>query len=79
MDANSEERIVKLGKRLKGRIRADWTLLDEGFREPFDELMGLLSHRESVVGSMMHQIATGRADRQLNDARLAATGADILQ
>jgi len=79
MAANSGERIVDLGKLLKGRIRADWTLLDEGYREPFDELMALLSHRESVVASMMHQIARGRADRERNDVRVAATGMAIVQ
>jgi hypothetical protein len=53
MAANSEERIAELGRLLKGKIRADWSLLDEDYREPFDELMGLLSHRESVVAAMM--------------------------
>jgi len=53
MAANSEQRIVELGKLLKGRVRDDWTLLDETYREPFDELMGLLTHRQSVVASIM--------------------------
>jgi hypothetical protein len=79
MAANSEERIWELGKLLKGRIRADWTLLDEAYREPFDELMALLSHRESVVASMMHHVARARADRERNEARVASTSVEILQ
>jgi hypothetical protein len=39
MVANREERIAELGKLLKGKIQTDWTLLDEAYREPFDELM----------------------------------------
>jgi hypothetical protein len=79
MAANSGERIVDLGKLLKGRIRADWTLLDEGYRKPFDQLMGLLSHRRSVLASMMRHVAKGKAVRLRNDARVAATGMAIVQ
>jgi hypothetical protein len=50
--ANSEERIAELGKLPKGKIRTDWSLLDEAYGEPFDELMELLCHRESVVACM---------------------------
>jgi len=69
MAANSEERIAELGRLLKGKIRADWSLLDEDHREPFDELMGLLSHRESVVAAMMYEVARGRAGRKRNHDR----------
>jgi len=69
MVAKSEARIAELGKLLKGKIRTDWVLLDEGYREPFDELMGLLRHRESVVACMMHEVAKGRADRERDDDR----------
>lgn len=79
MAANSEERIAELGKLLKRKIRTDWTLLDEGYREPFDELMRLLSHRDSVVASMMHQIVRGRADRKRNRDRVEDTGAQVVQ
>ena len=64
MAVNSEERIAELGKLLKGKIQTDWVLLDEAYRELFDELMGLLRHRESVVVCMMHQAAKRRAGRQ---------------
>ncbi len=79
MAINSEKRMAELGKLLKGKIQPDWVLLDEAYREPFDELMGLLSHRESVVASMMHQVARGTADRQRNKARVAATGVELVQ
>lgn len=74
MAANSEERIAELGRLPKGRIRADWVLLDESYREPFDELMGLLSHRESVVASMMYEVARGRAGRKRNYDRVDGQG-----
>jgi hypothetical protein len=64
MAVNSEERIAELGKLLKGKIQTDWVLLDEAYRELFDELMGLLRHRESVVVCMMHQAAKRRPGRQ---------------
>ena len=75
MTAKSEERIAELGKLLKGRIQSDWIktsktigisriLLDEAYREPFDELMGLLRHRESVLASIIHQAANRKAGRE---------------
>jgi hypothetical protein len=64
MAANSEERIAALGKRLKGKIQTDWVLVDEAYQEPFDELMGLLSHRESVVACMIRQTAARKTDRE---------------
>ena len=72
MAANSEERIAELGKLLKGKIRSDWALLDETYREPFDQLMKLLRHRESVVACMMHQAAKRRAGREGTDGCNAA-------
>jgi hypothetical protein len=67
MKGNSEERITELGKLLKGKIRADWSLIDEAYRERFEELMWLLYHRESVVVAfMMQYVSRGRADRQRN-------------
>jgi len=64
MACNSEGRIAELGKLLKGKIRTDWVLLDEVYRESFDELMALLQHRDSVVACIMHQAAKGRAHRE---------------
>jgi hypothetical protein len=32
MVAKNEARIAELGKLLKGKIRTDWVLLDEGYR-----------------------------------------------
>jgi|HubBroStandDraft_4_1064222.scaffolds.fasta_scaffold1009824_2 hypothetical protein len=68
---NSEERIVELGKLLRGKIQSDWALLDEAYREPFDELMALLRHRDSVVACMV-QAAKHRGNRERNDDRVAA-------
>jgi hypothetical protein len=79
MAANSEDRIAQLGKLLKGKIRADWTLLDESYREPFDELMWLLNHRESVVVSMMYQRAKGRTKRNCDYGRSDDTGVQVVQ
>jgi hypothetical protein len=66
MTFDSEGRIAELGKLLKGKIRTDWVLLDEAYRESFDELMALLRHRESVVACIMHQAAKGRTHRERN-------------
>jgi hypothetical protein len=74
MPANSEKRIAKLGRLLKGKIQTDWVLLDEAYREPFEELMGLLRHRESVVACMIHQAAKRRGDRERNDDRVDPAG-----
>ena len=35
-------------------------LLDEAYREPFDELIGLLQHREAVVATMVRQAAASQ-------------------
>jgi hypothetical protein len=78
MAANSEERIAELGKLLKGKIQTDWTLLDEAYREPFDELMELLRHRESVVACMV-QAAKCRGNRERNDDRVDAAGMQLVQ
>jgi hypothetical protein len=78
MAANSEERIAELGKLLKGKIRSDWALLDEAYREPFAELMGLLRHRESVVACLV-QAAKGRGNRKRNDDRVDAVGMQLVQ
>ena len=70
----SEERVAELGKLLKAKIRIDWVrtgdtikvsrvLLDEAYRESFDELIGLLQHREAVVASMVRQAAARDAER----------------
>ena len=40
---------------LKGKIQTSWVLVDEAYRELFDELMGPLRHRESIVVCIMHQ------------------------
>jgi hypothetical protein len=74
---NSEERIVELGKLLRGKIQSNWALLDEAYREPFDELMGLLSHRESVVACMI-QAAKRRGNGGRNNERVG-TGVQVLQ
>ncbi len=74
MTSRSEERVAELGKLLKTKIRTDWVktgdtigvsrvLLDEAYREPFDELIGLLQHREAVVACMIRQAAARKADR----------------
>ncbi len=71
---SSEERVAELGKLLKAKIRIEWgrsgdtvrlcrVLLDEAYREPFDELISLLQHREAVVATMVRQAAASRADR----------------
>jgi hypothetical protein len=78
MAANSEERIAELGKLLKGKIQTDWALLDEAYRESFDELMGLLCHRESVVVCMMHQAAKRRAGRERTDDGVNAARAQAV-
>jgi hypothetical protein len=70
----SEDRVAELGKLLKAKIRIDWVrtgdtikvsrvLLDEAYRESFDELIGLLQHREAVVASMIRQAAARHAER----------------
>jgi hypothetical protein len=75
MKASSEERVAELGKLLKGKIKTSWektgdtirfsrVLLDEAYREPFDELMGLLRHREAVVACMVRQAADRKANRE---------------
>ena len=78
MAANSEERIAELGKLLKGKIRSDWALLDETYREPFDQLMKLLRHRESVVACMV-QAAKCRGNRKRNDDRVDAAAMQLVQ
>ena len=78
MAANSEERIAELGKLLKGKVRADWSVLDEAYRAPLEELMWLLHHRESVVAAfMMQYLARGSADRERN--REGNTGMQVAQ
>ena len=79
MAVNSEERIAELGKLLKGKIQTDWVLVDEAYRELFDELMGLLRHRESVVVCIMHQAAKRRAGRDGTDDCVDAAGAQAVQ
>jgi hypothetical protein len=75
MKARSEERVAELGKLLKGKIKTGWVktgdtvgvsrvLLDEAYREPFDELIGLLRHREAVVACMVRQAAERKANRE---------------
>jgi hypothetical protein len=70
----SDERVAKLGKLLKSKMRIEWVragdtikvsrvLLDEAFREPFDELIGLLQHREAVVACLVRQAAARKSDR----------------
>jgi hypothetical protein len=78
MAANSEDRIAALGKLLKGKIQSDWTLLDEAYREPFDELLELLRHRGSVVACMI-QAAKSRGNRERNDERVDAAGMQLVQ
>jgi hypothetical protein len=70
MAAYSEERIAGLGKLLKGKIRSDWSLVNETYREPFEELMWLLRHRDSVLACMVHQVAKSRANRKSDDHRV---------
>jgi hypothetical protein len=77
MPANSEERIAELGRILKGKIQTDWVLLDEAYRGPFEELMALLRHRDSVVACIIHQAAQRRADRERNDDRADAAGVQL--
>jgi hypothetical protein len=79
MAANSEERIAELGKLLKGKIQTDWVLLDEAYRESFDELMGLLRHRDSVVACMIHQAAKRSSDRERNEDRVDPVGVQAVQ
>jgi hypothetical protein len=80
MAFNSEERIAELGKLLKGKVRADWSLLDETYRESFDELMALLRNRESVVVAfVMHQTAKRRAPRERNGDRVDVVEAQAVQ
>jgi hypothetical protein len=77
MAFNSEGRIAELGKLLKGKVRADWSLLEEAYRGPFEELMWLLHHRDSVVACMLHQAAKRRAPRERN--REGNTGMQVVQ
>jgi hypothetical protein len=74
MTARSEERVAELGRLLKAKIRTDWiktddtigvsrVLLDEAYRELFDELISLLQHREAVVACMIRQVTARKADR----------------
>jgi hypothetical protein len=79
MAANSEERIAELGKLLKGKIQADWALLDETYRELFDELMGLLCHRESVVACMIRQAAKRRTNRERSNDRVDPARIQLVQ
>jgi hypothetical protein len=76
---NSEERIAELGKLLKGKIRTDWALLDEAYREPFDELMELLRHRDFVVACMIQAAKHSRVSRERNDERVDSAGLLALQ
>lgn len=75
MKARSEERVAELGKLLKGKIKTSWVktgdtigvsraLLDETYRGAFDELIGLLRHREEVVACMVRQVAERKANRE---------------
>jgi hypothetical protein len=75
MKVRSEERVAELGKLLKGKIKTSWVksgenvevsrvLLDESYREPFDELIGLLRHREEVVACLVRQVAERKANRE---------------
>jgi hypothetical protein len=74
MTARSEDRGAELGKLLKAKIRIDWVktgdtvqvsrvLLDEAYRDAFDELIGLLQHREAVISAIIQQAAARKADR----------------
>jgi hypothetical protein len=78
MAVNSEKRIAELGRLLKGKIQTDWVLIDEAYREPFEELMGLLRHRDSVVACIIHQLANRRADRARDNDRVDAVGMQVV-
>jgi hypothetical protein len=73
MVPNSENRIAELGKLLKGKIQTDWTLLDQAYREAFDELLDLLRHRDSVVACVIRASERG-ANRERTDDRVDAVG-----
>jgi hypothetical protein len=60
------DRVAALVRLLKGKIQINWkqtsgslemsrVLLDEAYRQPFDELVALLHHREAVLTSLIHQ------------------------
>jgi hypothetical protein len=62
------DRLADLVRLLKGKVQTTWkqtggafemsrVLLDEAYRQPFDELVGLLRQREAVLTSMLHQQA----------------------
>ena len=51
---------------LKGKVQTNWVqtgdtfeisrvLLDEAYRQPFDDLVALIQHREAVVACLIHQ------------------------
>jgi hypothetical protein len=65
---NNGDRMAALVRLLKGKIRTNWkrtgdtiemsrVLLDETYRQPFDELVALLRYREAVVTSLIQQQA----------------------
>ena len=64
---------------LKGKIQTDWVLVDEAYRELFDELMLLLRHRESILVYIMHQRPKRRAGREGTDDCVDAAGAQGVQ
>jgi hypothetical protein len=67
------DRLAELGRLLKGKVQTNWkqagdsfeisrVLLDEAYRQPFDDLMALMRHNESVLASVIHQKALRRTD-----------------
>jgi len=65
---NNGDRLAALVRLLKGKIQTNWkqtgdtvemsrVLLDEAYRQPFDELVALLRYREGVLASLIHQQA----------------------
>jgi hypothetical protein len=60
------DRMAALVRLLKGKVQTTWkqtgdtfemsrVLLDENYRQPFDELAGLIRQRDAVVASLIHQ------------------------
>jgi hypothetical protein len=60
------DRMADLIRLLKGKVQTTWTqtgdtfemsrvLMDEAYRQPFDELAALIRQRDAVIASMIHQ------------------------
>jgi hypothetical protein len=73
------DRAVVLARLLRGKIQTRWkatgdtlemsrVLLDEAYRQLFDEFVGLTQHRETVAACMIHQRQPPHSDQPQNTA-----------